>query len=281
MRILVAIPSYHNPAGLIAAVKNLHDIAYSPSDIVFKIGVDEDDFLNKTALAYLSGHNISATYYKKDIPHSDMWNELCKDEADFYVLHNDDSVCVSPHWDKVLAETDKNVLFWQVVNNPYSAGPCIISDGWLKAAGCAFVPYFPFWFGDTWLDELRAFVTGEDSDVEENLCLYIPVGKTTGIMDLDFWWGFFNATRPLRIAEAYKVFMALGKAHLSHVQFNQRAEQMCRLMRLRDTEHRKMIPELESSFDEAGDKKLARHARCRKIADELMAKNNLKLWGDL
>lgn len=287
MRIVVALASYRNPSGLLATIKNLHMLAEHPKNLSFRIGLDEGDFNNMLALRYLPPDiRYDVTYFPLDIPHSDMWNRLCiPGEADFYVLYGDDIVCISPCWDTILERKSKNklLIFWNDVGNPGAAGAFIVSDAWLRACGYALPIYFPYWFGDTWMDELRAFVTGAERGIDEAMRLYIPKGKTTGMQELDFWWGFFNATRPLRIVEAERIYIATCplETALTQEEFQTRAQEMSLIMRQRDREHRPQIPELEGAFAEMGDKKAARHARCKKAAIELMQTHKLELWGDI
>jgi hypothetical protein len=279
LKIAVAIPSYWNPAGLIAGVKNLHDLAAHPENLTFRIGLDFDDGAGHEAVKHLGFAKVEVVDFPHGMPHSEFWNKLCvPDAADYYVLYSDDAVCLTPHWDVVLAETANPMPFWNVVNQPGGALACFVSNAWLKTCGYALPPYFPFWFGDTWIDELRAFVTGRPSGIVPELKLYLPQGKTTGMKDLDYWWGFFNATRPLRIQKAWKIFNGLPLAEES---FMRRCAKLSEPMRMRDAYYRARITDLEAGNTEPGEAKLERHRKCRALADALMQENGLELWGDI
>ena len=68
---------------------------------------------------------------------------------------------------------------------------------------------FPFWWDDTWLEEVDAILSGGP-------ILKLPAsfagthGKTTRGRDFAFWGRIFAGTRPLRIAQANDMAAALG-----------------------------------------------------------------------
>lgn len=287
MKLLVALCSYQNPSGLIASIKNLHDLAERRDELSFNIGLDHDDLDGQDVLKYLPTeiyNKIKVTLFPDDIAQSDLWNVLCvPDTAAYYYLSTDDAFCLVQGWDTYLERRERlpHIVFWNDVNLPGAASTFIMSNDWLKATGYALPPFFPYWFADTWVDELRAFVTGEESGVDRGLKISYPPGKTTGLIELDFWWGFFNATRPLRIKKAYQIFSKLYGVDLDTNAFYSRAANLLVDMRRRDFQHKQIIPEMEAEMAEPGNKKIARHLKCKVIALELMEKEGLKLWGDL
>ncbi len=72
-----------------------------------------------------------------------------------------------------------------------------------EALGYIIAPHFPFWFGDTWWDELRE-MTGLWTEADFDLTADAR-GSVTGIADLDFWARVFEATRPERVRDAGKL----------------------------------------------------------------------------
>ena len=66
------------------------------------------------------------------------------------------------------------------------------------------VPYFPYWYHDTWLDEI-ARMTGRNFYADVNVTFPNGQGKTRGLRDVAFWATFFDLTRPLRKAIADKI----------------------------------------------------------------------------
>lgn len=280
-KIIVAIPSYKNPAGLISSVKNMHEFAANPDNLLFRLGLDFDDNESHESVKWLGFANIEIVDFAKDTAHSDFLNLLCPpDSADFYALHCDDGMCITQKWDEEFVKSGEHVVFWDVVNHPGAAIACGVSNAWIKACGYTMPPYFPFWFGDTWLDELRTFVTGKDSGINHRIMFYFLPGKTTGMKDLDYWWGFFNTTRKLRIEKAWQIFMKLGGIGMKE-EFVSRAENLSVAMRGRDSWNRARIPMLEGICTEVSSNKIERHIKCRSVADALMGEHALQLWGDI
>ncbi len=63
---------------------------------------------------------------------------------------------------------------------------------------------FPFWFTDTWWNEIAECLGGK---IKLPVDARLPEarGKTHGMADLAFWVDFFEATRPQRVADALKL----------------------------------------------------------------------------
>jgi hypothetical protein len=65
-------------------------------------------------------------------------------------------------------------------------------------------PYFPFWFIDTWWEEIGIFLGAK---IEIDLDATLPDGKgdTHGLNDISFWASVFDATRAMRVRDAIKL----------------------------------------------------------------------------
>jgi hypothetical protein len=137
-----------------------------------------------------------------------VWNKLSIEaEAGLYALVTDRALCITPHWDVHLADIyskDDTRVFWWTTN----AGPVIpiVPHKWLEAAGQIYTDYFPFWFDDTWLQELSVLVHGMPVYGTQATCYIAKKNPMTKRMrDLRLWMDFFIAKRPERIEHAAKI----------------------------------------------------------------------------
>jgi hypothetical protein len=65
-------------------------------------------------------------------------------------------------------------------------------------------PWFPFWFHDTWLEEMGAFV-GWRRPLAARIVAPEGRGATQNLRDLAFWAALFDATRPARTSLALRM----------------------------------------------------------------------------
>lgn len=82
------------------------------------------------------------------------------------------------------------------------------SKEWFDTLGYLIPPYFPFWFGDTWLDDVTQM-----AQVKRRLDLDITAdekGKTTRMWNVPFWQRFFECTKLERISDALRIAEAVG-----------------------------------------------------------------------
>lgn len=80
----------------------------------------------------------------------------------------------------------------------------IISRHMYNALGYMMAPHFPFWFTDTWWDEI-GYIIGQKKQLDFAIQNPEGKGKTHGMRDISFWVDFFDATRPMRVKDALKV----------------------------------------------------------------------------
>jgi glycosyltransferase involved in cell wall biosynthesis len=66
------------------------------------------------------------------------------------------------------------------------------------------IPYFPFWYADTWWDEL-AILSGVVDEIDLDTGPIDGRGGTIGLRDVGFWTGFFEVLRPDRVRDAEKI----------------------------------------------------------------------------
>jgi SEC-C motif/Glycosyl transferase family 2 len=122
----------------------------------------------------------------------------------------DDYVIEAPNWpERIMRAAEKmpgqiGVLYPRCVFHRGFANLPIISRRMYNALGYYMPPYFPFWFIDTWWDEIGTFL---DEKIEIDLDATLPDGKgnTHGLTDISFWASVFDATRTMRLRDATKL----------------------------------------------------------------------------
>ncbi|MBI2949769.1 MAG: glycosyltransferase [Verrucomicrobia bacterium] len=139
-----------------------------------------------------------------------------------YLALADDFVMTSDTWDDVVRRTmgvhpDGILLGYLTDSDPYhvAAQVCypVLTRRWIETLGYVFAEAFPFWFTDTWLDEI-ALMLGRKAPVHVEWRPQGQRGKTTRMRDLAFWAWVFEAARPERIEDARKLAALAGIGEL-------------------------------------------------------------------
>lgn len=211
--------------------------------------------------------------------------------ADLYTCATDDCTIATRGWDALLTE---------VAGKVFPDGIGIIYFGSMKAAGLESglpsmqavtrklvermgyfcVPYFPFWFHDTWIDEIGHMI-GRIVAVASIEVAYpdqSEAKRTRGARDILFWARFFDETRPLRIDIARRIiddpeFAATAEERAAH---HARIPLVCECLKNRNSIIRdaNYVPGLEKtvSFDAPDDERTRRiRAAAQAILDALPA----------
>jgi len=204
--IAILIASRGRPFRLQIAIHRILKTAANPDRI--KIGIWSDDDDPETAIAASAFDNVLLMVGPRPRALSEAQNSLAGImEADIYTVLADDVYPATIGWDLVidrLAQTGHPVWAW----NHGADDPAypIMTRQWFEAAGGIFTARrFPFWFDDFWLAEVAEMVTGEPVSYPVNMRLTGDKGKTPRMRDLPFWYRYFHATRPLRVAEAHAI----------------------------------------------------------------------------
>ena len=130
--------------------------------------------------------------------------------ADLYVLWADDIIMPDKGWDAKLAAAAAHfpdqcgiVLFGQIpgVLQPGLA----MTQKFIDAQGFFNVPYFPFWWGETWPLEI-ATMAGCYVHADVRVELLQPIkGGSRGVREILFWAELFDRLRSSRRAVAEKI----------------------------------------------------------------------------
>jgi hypothetical protein len=210
------------PAGAVTAVQSLHATASGEHLIKYIIGVDADDIHTGQTLRQMSwkgGVQPRLMEFNQAKTLGDRWNAMASSAMCFGEKPNvlgliaDDMVCITQNWDigaaGILAK-GYGCFHWTEAKDPNNCTYPFVSEPWYNANGRLFSGWFPFWFDDTWLQQVYAFVHGTEPPRITDMILGGLRGYTRGMRDLRFWVEFFGATLILRVQEAEDIRNKLG-----------------------------------------------------------------------
>jgi hypothetical protein len=128
-------------------------------------------------------------------------------ETDATLRMDDDFICETRGWDD-RAECVTGLGLWRLDDPTHGADfmsfACMSREmaSWLRQRqGFVHAPWFPFWFTDTWLDEIGD-MAGMKGQIGVRVTQPEGRGATHGLRDIRFWAEFFEARRPQRMAIA-------------------------------------------------------------------------------
>lgn len=139
--------------------------------------------------------------------------------ADLYIMGVDDVAIATPGWDRILAETAEvftdGIGFIYFGKEPHGEdfpSMIVVTERAVDLIGFFCPPYFPFWWNNTWIDEI-AQLCGRIVDLRLTdgiITRYPKDGEwhEPARRDIIFWAEFFDVTRPLRIETAQRIIAA-------------------------------------------------------------------------
>jgi glycosyltransferase involved in cell wall biosynthesis len=202
--ISVLIPSRGRPSKLARCLKSLG----THENVEVLIATDVDDCSEYASVIEGYGQHFIAPRPKTL---GVCINELAaKAAGNLLFFLGDDYVIEAPDWpERIMRAARKlpdqvGVLYPRCVSHPGFANLPVISRRTYNALGYYMSPYFPFWFIDTWWEEIGIFL---DAKIEIDLDATLPDGKgdTHGLIDISFWASVFDATRIMRVRDAIKL----------------------------------------------------------------------------
>ena len=222
MSVCVCIASRGRPVECRKSIEALTKAAVLP-DTHCALALDEDDpaVLDYGPLVRKFGVGIAA---ERDISLGAKYNRAAsyaRPGTTVYVLGVDDCHPCTPGWDRTFIDAaDK---FPDGVGVIYSGDRrdelfqlpegCAVTKRWIEQVGFFCPPYFPFWWHDTWIDELARF-TGRyvwaNVDWEKHGPSEAQGHKTTRMREVSWWARFFDATRQMRVDKAVEMINRLN-----------------------------------------------------------------------
>ena len=128
----------------------------------------------------------------------------CTSGSGIFMMHVDDTLFVTPGWDDIIrAAFNKHPdrILVAYPHDPELHEPTfqmILSAEWLAVTERFSTGYFPFWFEDTWLDQIGQII-GRREQLPIKLGMIGGKGKTSRMRNVAFWTGFYNHTLDERV----------------------------------------------------------------------------------
>jgi hypothetical protein len=237
-RVALLLPSRRRPASLRRTVDSIGATASRPDDVVAVIGVDDDDDETLELVAhYRPRVPVVWSRGPRELTLGRLWNRLGAAEhgCDVLAMFFDDYVMDTPGWDENYREAARRMpagygTAWPVdpIHPTNFCTAPVITRRMMERMGFFVPPWFPFWFHDTWLEEMGAFVACRQP-LAARIVAPDGRGPTQNMRDLVFWASLFEATRPLRMNLARQMIdeMYAGRPALQvSLQFNMRCVAM-------------------------------------------------------
>lgn len=212
----ICLPSRGRPAKCIAAVRSLMQGYDLPLGVEVIIGLDTDDDTRGQVTDALAGTpRVAFSIDAPEVTLGRKFNRLAAAATGRWVMWMvDDYTIPAPRWPEFLREelTDPWTVYYlrDDLHPDFTTFP-VVSRKMLDVVGFLFAPWFPFWFGDTWWDEIGTLINRKQM-LSVAVVAQEGRGKTQGLRDVGFWAEFFEATRGWRVRQAGDI---LAKVHAS------------------------------------------------------------------
>lgn len=219
MTVSVCIASRGRPEELRATIAKAQAAAAFPRTTFFSVAIDSDDesqdrgeYLWPICCGVGAREDSLGAKYNRAV-------RTTPSETSVFVLGVDDAALVSPGWDRRLLDAASQfkdgigVIYWGERRGLFCLPDGIaVTRGWIEKVGYFCPEHFPFWWHDTWIDEL-ARMTGRfvwaDVKWEKHGASEVGGHKTTRMREVSWWARFFDATRPQRLAKALDMLCSL------------------------------------------------------------------------
>jgi len=251
-------------------------------EVVVVVGVDDDDEATlELSGSYRPAVPILWSAGPRERTLGRLWNRLAAAEhgCDVLAMLTDDCTMETPGWDDHYRDAASNMPLgfgtawpFDPLHGPDRCTAPVITRRMMERMGFFVPPWFPFWFHDTWLEEMGAFVACR---LPLSARLGTPDGRgvTQSMRDLAYWAALFDATRALRLRLARELVdeMYAGQRALQlSLKFGMQAVAMFYAQRngmLRDPERAAAIERRVGARIEPS----PRYAAARLDADALLA----------
>lgn len=220
-RIAVLVPTRGRAQDVLTLTRHLLATALRPEAVALWLYVSEDDHDTRSVVAQLKAEGgplrVEAVVEPDVDAHGTRFNRL-RDampvKADLYAIASDKMRLHTMGWDEVVrqafrATPDGLLLAFAKddINQGQFGAFFYLSEAWAQVTGRLTTEWFPFWYDDTWVNEVGQYALRWKA---LPIRMEMAVGPTQRMFHLAFWEHFFHATRPLRVAEAQAL---LAKAH--------------------------------------------------------------------
>lgn len=209
---------------MVGVIMTLWRLRSGRHDLVFNIGLDDDDENSILAAQNLAEEAPVAIHQApRPVARGEIENRVLQasKDADIVTMLTDRTFCITPGWDDALAagvmEQPTRLTWWSCPEDKVCVMP-IIPKPWLQACDYRWSPeIFPFWFDDTWNQQIDLMLYGMPSI--KHAATYSGIRAFTNrARDFGFWINVFRNTLPQRVEIAKQMAPRLG------VQYQDRPE---------------------------------------------------------
>jgi len=194
------------PEKLKRALTSLDDAAVMKDKIHLWAYVDDDDTPTLDLIdsgwdkniGFQVNWHISSRPITQGAAFTEIWH--VSSNAALYMGFNDDYFINTPDWDLAVRETFRNVPDDRIaigsISDPLMPENddnfLVFTAEWINQVGHVIIPYFPYWFGDTWTQQIAEMVDRKYKIPVSVWPMDGEKGKTHRLWDLPFWTRFFN-----------------------------------------------------------------------------------------
>lgn len=256
MTVCLCIASRNRPGELARTVNAAMALAELPETIA-SVALDLDD--NSTHILPELQHTI-ISLDEREASLGAKYNRTmdAKPFADLFVLGVDDAYPSNQGWDRAMSEaaakfTDGvGMVFFGERKGPFDLPDGFaVTRGWVEQVGFFCPEYFPFWWHDTWIDEL-AKLTGRyvwaDVTWEKHGKSEVGGHKTIRMREVSWWARFFDATRQMRVDTAIRMINDSDDPPWLKTQLKQDMQAKCNILWQRNAMVRDRGHEFEKNY---------------------------------
>lgn len=211
-RIAVLVPTRNRPDDLRRLHANLSTTCLRPEWVALWVFADPADEATASVLQELGelGGPLAIRPFLEADPdtHGARYNRMWQQgagQADVYLIASDKSLLRTPAWDEVIRQAHRGgdgygffFLRDSVNQGRFGAFP-VLAEPWAQALGALMTEHFPFWFDDTWLNDVAQLVgRWRPLPIE----MEMVTGPTQRMFQLRFWDHFYEACQGDRLAQA-------------------------------------------------------------------------------
>lgn len=267
MAVEVILPTRGRPDQLRIAIKSLVETSTEP-DTKILIGADHDD-PNTLALRDEDLGPVNWVVANREDTLGEKVERIYRHSTgDVLPFSADDMEMTTDGWDKILLDgaalfPDGIALLYfdDDIHPGFASNPAPTRE-WCRAFGYYMPVHFPFWWIDTWLNELgeltlRKYRVPVKSKPQNN-----TLGKTQNMRETSWWGEFFDRTRPERMAHAERLVHDLYPPYMQAVIFQQWETLVPRLI-WSNKPARDCTPEIEANKSQETGEPDARYMRAK------------------
>ncbi len=213
--ISILLPTRGRPEYLTNVFGSIEETTKDKNSIDVWVYVDDDDVITRKYINddLFGNYGFEITWFlgKRTRTMGEMMNTLrqkCTTNPGIYTPIPDDYLFITEHWDDIVREAfnsypDRIALAY--AEDPM-AGPNQVTFAWVSAEwanvlGRYHTEFFPFWYDDSWLDQV-AQMAQRKVKLDIRMEPQGGKGKTNRMRNLLFWQKFFNNTLDDRIQDA-------------------------------------------------------------------------------